>query len=39
VISSGYSNDPVLHEFKEHGFLGVVSKPYKVEDPAPCWMP
>jgi CheY-like chemotaxis protein len=31
IISSGYSNDPVLDNFREHGFLGVVAKPYKVE--------
>ncbi|MGD0229921.1 MAG: ATP-binding protein [Syntrophorhabdales bacterium] len=32
IISSGYSNDPVLKQFKEYGFLGFVAKPYKVED-------
>lgn len=31
IISSGYSNDPVLDNFKEYGFLGVVAKPYKIE--------
>ena len=32
VISSGYSNDPVLYDFREHGFQGVVAKPYKIEE-------
>jgi CheY-like chemotaxis protein len=32
VISSGYSNDPVLRDFKEHGFQGYVVKPYKIEE-------
>ena len=32
VISSGYSNDSVLRDFKEHGFQGCVVKPYKIEE-------
>ena len=28
LVSSGYNNDPVLADFKEHGFAGVVVKPY-----------
>jgi CheY-like chemotaxis protein len=28
IVSSGYSNDPVLAEHKAHGFTGVVLKPY-----------
>jgi PAS domain S-box-containing protein len=32
IVSSGYSNDPVMSEFKKHGFIGVVAKPYNIED-------
>ena len=32
IVSSGYSGDPVMSEFREHGFVGVVKKPYKIED-------
>jgi CheY-like chemotaxis protein len=32
VVSSGYSNDPVMAEFKEYGFQGVLVKPYKIEE-------
>jgi PAS domain S-box-containing protein len=32
VISSGYSDDPVLNDFKKYGFIGVVAKPYKIEE-------
>ncbi len=28
VVSSGYSNDPVMSNFKDHGFCGVIPKPY-----------
>ncbi len=30
IASSGYSNDPVLANFREYGFSGAITKPYKV---------
>lgn len=32
IVSSGYSSDPVLANYREHGFCGVVAKPYEVAD-------
>ena len=28
LVSSGYSNDPVMAAHREHGFAGVIAKPY-----------
>ncbi len=32
IVSSGYANDPVIANFKEYGFSGMISKPYRVTD-------
>ena len=30
IVSSGYSNDPILSHYGEYGFCGVVLKPYDI---------
>ena len=32
VVSSGYSTDPVMANFKKYGFHGVVAKPYDINE-------
>ena len=32
IVSSGYSNDPVMAEFREYGFRGFIAKPYKIQE-------
>jgi PAS domain S-box-containing protein len=32
VVASGYTDDPIIDNFKEHGFKGAVVKPYKMEE-------
>lgn len=34
VVSSGYSNDPVMEKFKDYGFCGTLPKPYQMKDMA-----
>jgi PAS domain S-box-containing protein len=30
IVSSGYADDPIMTHYQEHGFAGVIKKPYKV---------
>jgi CheY-like chemotaxis protein len=32
IVSSGYSDDPVVANFREHGFSAVLSKPYRPQE-------
>lgn len=32
VVSSGYSNDPVMASFREYGFKASIMKPYRIDD-------
>lgn len=31
-VSSGYSDDPIMSEYKKYGFDGVISKPFGIEE-------
>ncbi|MCD4657388.1 MAG: response regulator [Planctomycetes bacterium] len=32
IVTSGYSNDPILYDYKKYGFDNVLLKPYNLDD-------
>ena len=32
AVSSGYSNDPIMSNYKEYGFRGAIAKPYSIHE-------
>ena len=32
IVSTGYSNDPVMAEYRKFGFMGALNKPYKLQE-------
>lgn len=32
IVSSGYSNDPIMSEYTEHGFKAILMKPYRIHE-------
>ncbi len=32
IVSSGYSNDPVMAHCKDHGFRAAILKPYRLNE-------
>ena len=32
IVSSGYADDPVLANFQDFGFSGVITKPYRIAE-------
>ena len=32
IVSSGYANDPLMAQYKKHGFKGAIGKPYRMKE-------
>ncbi len=38
LVSSGYSNDPVMANFHDYGFKGVIKKPFNIRELGECML-
>jgi two-component system cell cycle sensor histidine kinase/response regulator CckA len=32
IVSSGYSDDPIMANFQKYGFAGVIAKPFRISE-------
>jgi CheY-like chemotaxis protein len=32
IVSSGYSDDPIMSDYRSYGFNGAIAKPYKMSE-------
>ena len=32
IVSSGYSNDPIMSDYKKFGFSGIIAKPFNASE-------
>ncbi|MGR3302451.1 MAG: hypothetical protein ACUZ8I_08085 [Candidatus Scalindua sp.] len=32
IVTSGYSDDPIIADFSKYGFSGVLAKPYEIDE-------
>ena len=32
IVASGYSDDPIMTNYSDYGFIAVISKPYKITE-------